>query len=87
MNSSPVDLICNFQFTEASKPHGDKSFPYRGLSQTSRNGTNPQEREKRERSIVPVTDKNSEQGLREGRWSCVCVAASTVKNNQMAARE
>lgn len=41
MNSNPVDFICNFQFTEASKPNSDKSFPYRGLSQTSRKPHKP----------------------------------------------
>ncbi|EOA97639.1 hypothetical protein Anapl_03205 [Anas platyrhynchos] len=37
----------------------DKSFPYRGLSQTSRNCTNPQERNRRKLCIITVTDKEN----------------------------
>lgn len=92
MNSSPVDFICNFQFTEASKPHGDKSFPYGGLSQTSRNCTNPQERKKRKLCILAGTDKeNRKKWYHAGRYREACVASSlnanlkkkAMKNNQI----
>lgn len=26
MNLNPTDFICNFQFSKASEPHGDKGF-------------------------------------------------------------
>ena len=77
MNSSPVDFICNFQFTEASKPQGDKSFPYHGLSQTSRNLKKPQERQKRKLCFLAGTDKeNRKEWYHAGRYGAACVASS-----------
>lgn len=96
MNSSPVDFICNFQFTEASKPHSDKSFPYRGLSQTSRNCTNPQERNRRKLCIITVTDKeNRKKQYHVERCGAACVVEflnancneKTMKSNQITSTE
>lgn len=76
MNPSPVEFICNFQFTEASKPHGDKSFPPIVACHKHQETAQTPKKEKRESGASSQLQiRTVSRGLREGRWSCVCVAA------------